>query len=86
MPAFPQSVSANETGIYLATNANIGYTEEVVGVTKREYFAIKAMQGLMACDKRTDVPWQEFMEWSAEFAVYAADALLNELSKPLSHE
>lgn len=77
-PAFPQSVSANETGIYLATSANIRDNEEVIGVTKREYFAAKAMQGLLASPS-TSI--DEMMVAVPYDAVRLADALLAELSK-----
>lgn len=45
-----------------------------IGLTKREYFAAKAMQGLMSDEEMT-------AEGAAAHAVKAADALLKELEK-----
>jgi hypothetical protein len=47
-----------------------------MGLTKREYFAAKAMQGLMATD------YVGTYEMFAERAVNMSDALIAELSKP----
>lgn len=41
------------------------------GLTKREYFAAMLMQGMLSSD--------ELFQDTAEYAVMAADALLNEL-------
>ncbi len=46
-----------------------------LGLTKREYFAIKAMQGLLAADK----DFLMKMEYTVRCAVSHADALLAEL-------
>ncbi len=48
-----------------------------LGLTKREYFAAMAMQGLLACPARTDAP-DDFV---AQWAVNAADALIAALNK-----
>lgn len=47
------------------------------GLTKREYFAAMAMQGLLTCAMDTGASISEF----AEDSVVAADALLAELEK-----
>jgi hypothetical protein len=47
------------------------------GLTKREAFAMAAMQGLLANPETTPASAQEIAEWS----VYQADALLAELAK-----
>lgn len=79
MPAYPQSVSANEMGIYWATDANVSDKSTVTGLTKREEFAKAAMQGLLS----SHYPDQQIYHGSvAAQAVIAADALLAELSKP----
>jgi hypothetical protein len=49
-----------------------------VGVSKREYFAGLALQGLIAC---ADVKFASTAENFARHAVEIADALLSELSK-----
>jgi len=53
-----------------------GQTDET-GLTKREYFAGVALQGLLASGRRaTDEPWK-----IAEAAVKQADYILKELDK-----
>ena len=46
-----------------------------LGLTKREYFAAMAMQGLLSSDSRDAV--DEFVKYS----VYAADALIKALNQ-----
>jgi hypothetical protein len=46
------------------------------GLTKREYFAAMAMQGLLTVIQHTDKPYNV-----AKAAVMTADALINELNK-----
>lgn len=48
------------------------------GITKREYFAAMAMQGLLAADHTMLVSYNIL----AEYATDAADALIAELNKP----
>lgn len=50
------------------------------GISKREYFAAKAMQGLLACDHvgNCGMPGEAL----AKSALHYADALILELSKP----
>jgi hypothetical protein len=53
------------------------------GLTKREYIAIMAMQGLMAVNEKGEFASAEIcVKEAAKLAVIAADALLNELSTP----
>lgn len=47
------------------------------GLTKREYFAAQAMQGILAADHVANYPTPEDI---AEFAVANADALINALN------
>jgi hypothetical protein len=65
-------VSANEDG----KNSNL------TGLSKREIFAMAAMQGLMATDDKGEFnSIEDSCAEAARIAVIAADALLNELSK-----
>ena len=50
------------------------------GITKREYFAGLAMQGLLTIDVEINGN-TTFWKWIAEQSVKYADALLEELSK-----
>nr|WP_290226343.1 hypothetical protein [Trichocoleus desertorum] len=69
--------------ILLAKEENLSvfplYDGEIIatGLTKREYFAAIALQGLMASTTFADGPH------NAELAVNAADALIAELNKPV---
>lgn len=96
MPAFPQSVSANEVGIYLATSANIEDNAQVTGLTKRELIAahidcskdiddypiafFKELLGRDMPDNQIE-KYKYFAEAEAKLRVIKADALLSELSK-----
>jgi len=53
---------------------------ECIGLTKREYFAAMAMQGMLANSSYTDS-----IEGIAKAAVAYSDALLAELDKPATH-
>jgi hypothetical protein len=53
--------------------------EEYAGLTKREYFAAKAMQGIMA-NNRAKPTKQEHFDNIAEDAVRSADALIRALA------
>ena len=70
-PAFPVKWTDRE-----------GWETTEMGLTKREYFAAMAMQGLMAVnDKGTgDMTWQESCGKAAEISVMMADELLKQLS------
>lgn len=58
-----------------------GDTWTVSGLTKREYAAIKAMQGILA-GRRDGDGWNYEDTAVATWAVAQADALLTELDKP----
>jgi len=79
-PATACVVKASEQGKALGYSADTNYT----GMTKREAFAMAAMQGLLAniefptCVNGVDV---DEYELCANAAVKQADALLKELSK-----
>ena len=52
----------------------------LIGLTKREYFAGLAMQGLLALpDKGTFGSFDEAIEWMCEVSVKFADELLKQL-------
>jgi hypothetical protein len=60
-----------------------GWETKFGGLTKREYFAGKALQGLLSLydsDGGNIVPTSENVVYMAKLAVTAADALLSELS------
>lgn len=63
------------------TNDTLDVIGKYGGVTKREYFAGIALQGLLATESDTPIG-----EWNYEFiaatAVKSADALIKELEKP----
>lgn len=63
----------------LASPTNDGYLS-TYGLTKREYFAGLAMQGLLAYPRvqEGETPWSQTV---ALWAIEAADALLAELEK-----
>lgn len=67
-PAYPSSKTWNDD------NGNWGIP---YGLTKREYFAGLAMQGLLA----GDCQWAGDLQFLAKNVVIAADALLAELGK-----
>jgi len=54
-----------------------GHSHRVIGLTKREYFAGLAMQGILASDIKKEMSLSVVYEW----AVKNADALLQELDK-----
>ena len=51
------------------------------GLTKREYFAAMAMQGILSNSTVVDIGSDHQMEWASKAAVFSADTLLNELEK-----
>lgn len=62
----------------LADGQKTGYEKKFGGLTKREYLASKAMQGLLSNSAQIDTT---NFEWIAQHAVGYADALLKELLK-----
>jgi hypothetical protein len=79
-PAFPLPVSANEDGIYTLLDA--GKNSNLTGLSKREMFAMAAMQGLLSnpdynCPSRPKDIVTTMN--TAKAAIHYADALLNEL-------
>ena len=69
-PAFPVPLDT-------AMMANLGPSTGAMGMTLRDYFAAKAMQGIL-----TDPSWKGFVETSmAAMAYEVADAMLAERNK-----
>ncbi len=89
-PAFPESVGVGPTGL-IVTSAHT----EAPGLTVREYFAAKAMQGMLA-GVWTDDDMAEYDDDAAAFAEHKAivakacagyaDALIAELNKENSND
>ena len=71
-PAFAKAAFANEYGIDAPQE----------GLTKREYFAAMAMQGIIANKDGLDIK----IERIVESAVDTADALIDELNKTKQNE
>lgn len=71
LPAYPQPIAECNGGL----SETMDYNNQSVGLSKREYFAGLAMQGMMSNEYRGT------MEQFAKRAAQAADALLAELSK-----
>ena len=57
------------------------FSSESLGLTKREYFAAMAMQGLISHGIETTGKLNDNLELAANGAVNLADALIKELSK-----
>lgn len=79
LPAMPQSLAINE---------NEGYTINELyghngfdGLTKREMFAMHAMQGILSSIAQDEIGYDKWDQTLAEHSVKAADALLKELEK-----
>lgn len=72
-PAFPISVQRGQSGEY--------WTEQEGGLTKREYFAALAMQGLVDFVPGCPAIDEKDAKHIATYAVRCADALLTELAK-----
>ena len=59
------------------------YLSQKMGMSKREEFSARAMQGLLSIfnDENRIVPNLENVNYMASLSVIAADALINELNK-----
>ena len=72
LPAMPLQIT--DTLVAAMENGAIKAVERISGLTKREMFAMAAMQGILSCGNYTYVD-------SASDAVKYADALLAELER-----
>lgn len=57
-----------------------GHNQTGTGLTKREYFSAKALQGFCAADYTANSGFTH--EYLADWAVNMADALIERLNKP----
>lgn len=83
-PIYPQSENwQNDMEKHSAAPDKYGHPSfEGIGLTKREYFAAMAMQGLMAVsDKGNFSSIEESMGTAAKLSIKAADELLKQLEK-----
>ena len=71
-PAFPVT----------PTNSAGQCADIFIGMTLRDYFAAKAMQGICASKDEAGVLLQHGHEWIAQEAYRIADAMLKEREKP----
>lgn len=71
-PAYPQKWIPNHAHI------NSSHPSDVIGLTKREYFAAMALQGICANPERDGDSYNTI----AEYSVSAADKLLTKLDQP----
>jgi len=82
MPAMPLTGEAYQDFAGYDGTRRTSYNPECQGLTKREYFAALALNGLMS-DPRAAIEslphGRELAEWVAEQALYASDALLEKL-------
>ena len=70
-PAFP-CMPPQDT----AAGVAVGYPYPDSGMTLRDYFAAKAMHGLVARTHTKDESGRPFVEWVAELSYELADAML----------
>lgn len=75
LPAFPQPIAECNGGL----SETMDYNNLSIGLSKREYFAGLAMQGLAS---HPSVKFSTTAENFSKYSVAMADALLLELSKP----
>ena len=76
--AFPQSVAVSDAEPAIASYDIAGGA----GMTKREYFAAMAMQGLLSAEAMQGFTGADYApEYTAQKAVEAADALLKQLNE-----
>lgn len=74
MPIYPPSVTCNKNGIYSSYDTNGGS----IGLTKREYYAGLALQGLLSNYAKVE---RRNYEEAVQHAIAYADELLRQLEK-----
>jgi hypothetical protein len=79
LPAFPVEVSVDGNG-NLTGSSTSPFSSFEIGLTKREYFAAKAMQGIMA-NETTNPASERHFDYRATQAIKMADALLKALEQ-----
>lgn len=80
MPANPLSGDAYQDFAGYDGTKNTSYNPECQGLTKREHFAVMAMQGIISSGNLAAS--ENISENMAKWAVRHANALLAELDKP----
>ena len=75
LPAMPNVTDAQTLNCMGIMNTVADFYRHGAGLTKREMFAMAAMQGILSCDN------SEFVNVAAISAVSHADALLAELER-----
>ena len=84
-PAFPRKLNEFEKRIKQQAQIRFGENDEIDGLTKREWFAGLAMQGLMAVGPHELIANATDQETGGEYvarqSVAVADFLIAELSK-----
>lgn len=82
-PAFPVEVSVDENG-NLRGSQTSNFSGFEMGLTKREYFAAKAMQGLLSNSSwMKEYQGEKYLMQTdviAKIAIQTADAILDKLS------
>ena len=78
-PAFPVEVSIDDNG-NLRGSQTSNFSGYEMGLTKREYFASKAMQGLLSNPEYKGEKYLMQSDILADIAIKTADNLLSKLS------
>ena len=81
LPAMPLSGDAYQDFAAYDDTKNTSYNPECQGLTKREQFAMAAMQGILSNGQMIDQSDNSSLVWVAKHARKMADALLAELEK-----
>jgi len=80
--------NSNEPAFAFTDNRSSSYEDNqcYYGLSKREYLAAKAMQGLLAAGEQNQPDMKDINERKAiaQYAVQIADALLHELEQPVA--
>ncbi len=85
-PAFLKSSKQVTEPSQMAPQGQVTYEVPCYGLTKREYFAAMALQGMMSLNPPDMFQWADpkdgtVGDWVAINCVQVADALIKELSK-----
>ncbi len=78
-------MNKNELAFPFQSSASTNMNQSHSGLTKREYAAIMAMQGLCASWTAEDYPGETSIKTLAKVATDCADSLLEQLNKPETH-
>jgi 4-hydroxyphenylpyruvate dioxygenase-like putative hemolysin len=81
LPAMPTSIDAQTLSCVGRMDNMEDYYRQQAGITKREMFAMAAMQGILSNNAMIDNCDKQSIEWAAARAASCADALLAELER-----